>query len=259
MKTISHTYKILPFVIFSLFSFSSKIMKGNEEERVVTYFAKKKKICKARKLTFPKTIVTPTEFSFETKSQQVYSNIDSTGFSMPEFKVFTKALKGFYALKAKKTVEKDIITIIDFSLSSNTKRLWVIDLNNNKVLYHSLVAHGKNTGEEFATSFSNKTDSNKSSLGFYATAETYDGKHGRSLRLDGLENGMNNNARSRGVVVHSADYVSPTFIKNHKRLGRSEGCPALPEELALEIIDVIKDKSCLFMYHPSMRPISQIC
>jgi hypothetical protein len=259
LKTISHTYKILPFVIFSLFSFSSKIMKANEEEIVVTYFAKKKKICKARKLTFPKSSIALTEFSFEAKSQQIYNAIDSTDFALPEFKVFTKALKGFYALKAKGTVEKDIITIIDFSLSSNTKRLWVIDLNTNKILYHSLVAHGRNTGEEFASSFSNKTDSNKSSLGFYATGEIYDGKHGKSLRLDGLENGINNNARSRGVVVHSADYVSPTFIRNHKRLGRSEGCPALPEELALEIIDVIKDKSCLFMYHPSMRPISQIC
>jgi hypothetical protein len=259
MKTISHTYKILPFVIFSLFSFTSKITKLNEKEKIVTYFTSRKKICKTRNLTFPKTNLTTAENSFETKSQQVYINIDSTGFSMPEFKVFTKALKGFYALKANGMVEKDIITIIDFSLSSNTKRLWVIDLNNNKVLYHSLVAHGKNTGEEFASSFSNKVDSNKSSLGFYATGEIYEGKHGTSLRLDGLENGMNNNARSRGVVVHSADYVSPSFIKKHKRLGRSEGCPALPEELALEIIDIIKDKSCLFMYHPSMRPISLIC
>jgi hypothetical protein len=136
-------------------------------------------------------------------------------------------------------------------LSSNSKRLWVIDLATNTILFQSLVAHGRNTGEEFAKSFSNSAQSFKSSLGFYATGEIYSGKHGMSLRLDGLEKGINDNARSRGVVVHGANYVSNSFIKNNKRLGRSQGCPALPEELSKEIINVIKDKSCLFIYHPS--------
>jgi hypothetical protein len=233
-------------------------MTANKEEANVDYFAKKRRICKARKLTFPKSNLTTTKSIFETKSDSIYNGIDSNSFSMPEFKIFTKALKGFYALKANGMVRKNILTMIDFSLSSNTERLWVIDLNNNKVLYQSLVAHGRNTGEEYATSFSNKANSNKSSLGFYATGETYDGKHGKSLRLDGLEKGINDNARPRGVVIHSADYVSPSFIKNHKRLGRSQGCPALPEELSLEIIDIIKDKSCLFIYHSSIGSISEL-
>jgi hypothetical protein len=114
------------------------------------------------------------------------------------------------------------------------------------------VAHGRNSGEEYANSFSNSGDSFKSSLGFYATGEIYIGKHGNSLRLDGLEKGLNDNARSRGVVMHGADYVAENFIKNNQRLGRSLGCPALPIELTDEIINLIKNKSCLYIYHPSL-------
>ena len=136
-------------------------------------------------------------------------------------------------------------------MSSNSKRLWVIDLKNNTILYNSLVAHGKNTGEEFANSFSNASESNKSSLGFYVTGEIYQGKHGMSLRLDGLEKGVNDNARARGVVMHAADYVSQGFVKIHKRLGRSQGCPALPTEFTEKIINKIKDKSCLYIYYPN--------
>jgi hypothetical protein len=115
-----------------------------------------------------------------------------------------------------------------------------------------LVAHGRNTGEEYANSFSNSPQSFKSSIGFYTTGEVYIGKHGVSLRLDGLEKGVNDNARSRGVVMHAADYVSTTFIKNNKRLGRSQGCPAVPINLSRAMIGTIKDKSCLFIYHPKL-------
>lgn len=135
---------------------------------------------------------------------------------MPELKTFSEALKGFYLLKERGVIKKNILTLIDFSLSSNTKRLWVIDLTTNTILYNSLVAHGRNTGEEFATAFSNLNSSFKSSLGFYATGEIYQGKHGASLRLDGLEDGVNDNARERGVVMHGADYVSESFIRDHK-------------------------------------------
>ena len=119
------------------------------------------------------------------------------------------------------------------------------------MLFNTLVAHGRNTGEEFATSFSNQAESFKSSLGFYATGEIYNGKHGMSLKLDGLEKGINDNARERGVVIHAANYVSNSFIKNNKRLGRSLGCPAIPAESLNEIVNTIKNKSCLFIYHPS--------
>ena len=180
-----------------------------------------------------------------------YNELNINSDKKPSFESFSIALEGFYKLKEKGLVTKDILTLIDFSKSSNTKRLWVIDLTTNEVLFNTLVAHGKNTGEEFANYFSNKAESFQSSLGFYATAEVYIGKHGLSLRLDGLQKGLNDKARERAVVVHGADYVSESFIKNHKRLGRSQGCPALPVEMNEKIINVIKGKSCLFIYHPS--------
>lgn len=183
--------------------------------------------------------------------EEVYHNLHSAGFGLPKLESFKVALEGFYKLKAQGLISKNVITLIDFSLSSNTKRLWVIDLDTDNILIHSLVAHGRNTGEEFANSFSNGAESYKSSLGFYVTGEVYNGKHGKSLRLDGLEKGINDNARNRAVVVHGADYVSDSFIQNNKRLGRSLGCPAVPVEITDELIRTIKDKSCLFIYYPS--------
>ncbi|WP_418264858.1 murein L,D-transpeptidase catalytic domain family protein [Flavobacterium faecale] len=186
-----------------------------------------------------------------TNEERVYESLQSSKFDLPKFEIFTKALNGFYLLKEKGLIQKNILTLIDFSLSSNTQRLWVIDLDHNVILFNSLVAHGRNSGDEFAASFSNTPESFKSSLGFYATAEIYTGKHGKSLRLDGLEKGVNDNARERAVVMHGASYVSKSFIANNRRLGRSLGCPAIPVELTNEIIQTIKDKSCLFIYHPS--------
>jgi hypothetical protein len=196
-------------------------------------------------------VVTVIKTTSETNEEVVYNNLNSNQFALPKLKSFTEALKGFYLLKEKGLISKNILTLIDFSMSSNSKRLWVIDLSTNTILYNSLVAHGRNTGNEFATSFSNSAQSFKSSLGFYATGEIYSGKHGKSLRLDGLEKGINSNARDRAVVIHGAEYVSNSFIQNNKRLGRSLGCPALPIKLASEIIQTIKDKSCLFIYYPS--------
>jgi hypothetical protein len=179
-----------------------------------------------------------------------YANLQTNHFELPQIKSFTQALNGFNKLKEKGLIHKNILTLIDFSLSSNLKRLWVIDLDSKTILFQSLVAHGRNTGEEFANSFSNKANSFKSSLGFYATGEVYQGKHGLSLRLDGLEKGINDNARNRGVVMHAAAYVSEIFIKNNIRLGRSQGCNAVPNTISKAMISVIKDKSCLFIYHP---------
>lgn len=184
------------------------------------------------------------------KVEQQFHTIFSDTNNLPSFECFDSALKGFNKLKNKKEIENTLLTIIDFSFSSNKKRLWVIDLAKNTVLYHSLVAHGKNSGEEFATEFSNKQDSYKSSLGFYLTGELYEGKHGKSLKLDGIEEGINDNARNRAIVIHGADYVSQNFINNNGRLGRSLGCPALPVELNSEIIEKIKNKSLIFIYHP---------
>lgn len=223
-------YRLFPLVLFFFSSFTPTITKPSENKIIATVSEKSE---------------------FEMKVENVYSHLDQNNCGLPNMATFSKAMEGFYALKANGKVVKDMITIIDFGMSSNTKRLWIIDLATNKVLYNSLVAHGRNTGDEFANSFSNAAESNKSSLGFYATGELYQGKHGLSLKLDGLEKGMNDNARNRAVVMHGADYVCESFIKANHRLGRSLGCPAIPMGMTKEIVNTIKGKSCLFIYHPS--------
>jgi len=189
--------------------------------------------------------------TIEVKVENIYNNLTTNSFNLPKKETFTKALKGYFELKESGVIKKEILTLVDYTLSSNQNRLWVIDLKNNCILFQSLVAHGRNSGEEFAGKFSNTPESYKSSLGFYVTGETYFGKHGYSLRLDGLDKGINSNARDRAIVVHGADYVSKTFINQNGRLGRSLGCFALPQELKKEVIDIIKDKSCLFAYCPA--------
>lgn len=140
------------------------------------------------------------------------------------------------------------LTIIDFSLPSSEKRLWTIDMVSGAILHHTWVAHGRNSGQLMAKNFSNTNSSYMSSLGFYKTSETYQGKHGYSLRLDGLEKGLNDNARTRAIVIHGADYANPEFIEKTGRLGRSLGCPALPMDQYQEIIDTIKEDGCLYIY-----------
>src|SRR5690606_20192866 len=188
-------YRILPVILFFAMSFSVTDFKTKSPEP-------NKQLIPAEN--------TPT---FEEEVATVYSKLNSNNLALPKLESFSKALEGFYKMKEQGLVSKDILTLIDFSLSSNTKRLWIIDLSTNTVLYNSLVAHGRNTGNEFAKSFSNQAESYKSSLGFYATGEVYHGKHGLSLKLDGLEPGVNSNARNRAVVMHGADYVSESFIK----------------------------------------------
>jgi hypothetical protein len=141
-----------------------------------------------------------------------------------------------------------VITIIDFTQPSDQERLFVIDMVDEKIIYKSFVAHGENSGENYATNFSNNPESHQSSLGYYLTGKSYIGRHGYSLLLDGLEKGINDNARNRAVVIHGAPYVSQRYIDSNGRLGRSFGCPALPEETASEIIDAIQEKSLLFIY-----------
>jgi hypothetical protein len=201
--------------------------------------------------TKTKEVAAVSKSAFEAKAESIYAGLNSNHFSLPKLESFEVALEGFYRLKEEGSIKNDILTLVDFSLPSSTKRMWVIDMTTKTVLFHSLVAHGKNSGEDFANRFSNVSESFKSSLGFFVTGEVYNGKHGKSLKLDGMEKGVNDNARSRSVVVHGADYVSDSFVRSHSRLGRSQGCPAVPVELADDIINAIKDKSCLFIYHPS--------
>jgi hypothetical protein len=163
--------------------------------------------------------------------------------------VFKKALIGYYNLKKTQllSTEKAIITIIDFSKKSSQKRLWIVDLKQNKLLFNTLVAHGQGSGLDMATNFSNIPNSHQSSLGFYVTSETYLGKHGLSMKLEGMDKGFNTNARDRAVVVHGAEYVSQSFVNQTGRLGRSHGCPALPVELTKTIINTIKGQTCMFI------------
>lgn len=166
--------------------------------------------------------------------------------------VFKKALTGYFNLKdsGKLSAKKNILSIVDFTRSSKSKRLWIIDLAAQKLLFNTFVAHGQGSGNDIATNFSDLANSHMSSLGFYVTNETYFGKHGLSLRLDGVDKGFNTNARNRAVVVHGAEYVSQSAINQLGRLGRSHGCPALPTELTKPIIDTIKDKTVLFINGP---------
>lgn len=162
------------------------------------------------------------------------------------FEVFNSAILGYRQINNLR--KKNIVSIIDFSRPSTEKRFFVIDIEKKQLRYECLVAHGKFSGDNYATSFSNKSESLKSSLGFYLTAETFSGDNGYSLRLDGLEKGINDNARAREIVIHGAEYVSEEFIKKYGRLGRSWGCPALPTDISKEIIDAISGGSCLFIY-----------
>jgi hypothetical protein len=231
--TVVYKSVLALILVFSLFAFSGNLMNAHKS------IPKKK-------------IVSVLKSNIDSKIESVYNTLQANQFELPRQECFSEALKGFYALQEKGIVKRSILTLVDFSLSSNIKRLWIIDLSSNLVLFQTLVAHGRNTGEEFANNFSNTPESFKSSLGFYVTGEVYNGKHGVSLKLDGLDKGLNNNARNRAVVLHGADYVSESFIKNHKRLGRSQGCPAVPVECVSEIISMIKGQSCLYIYHPSI-------
>ena len=162
-----------------------------------------------------------------------------------EFNIFRMAMVGLHHIEIPK---KDIITVIDYSQPSTEKRFYLIDLVNKKMLYNTFIAHGVNSGENMATVFSNVPESRISSIGFFVTAETYMGDNGYSLRIDGIEKDINHHARKRDIVIHKADYVSEEFIEQEGRLGRSWGCPALPNEVSQDIIDIIKEGTCIFVY-----------
>ncbi|HLO79876.1 MAG TPA: murein L,D-transpeptidase catalytic domain family protein [Chitinophagaceae bacterium] len=173
-----------------------------------------------------------------------------------QFNVLDMAMKGFSKLRARGLAGADsILTIIDFSKSSKEKRLYVVDLKNQEITYNSVVAHGRNSGQEYARSFSNKPSSNKSSLGFYVTRETYRGSNGYSLKLEGTETGINDMAMARAIVMHGADYANESVINGKGFLGRSLGCPAVPEKINKKIIDKIKEGNVLFVYYPDANYI----
>ncbi|MBV5314333.1 MAG: murein L,D-transpeptidase catalytic domain family protein [Prolixibacteraceae bacterium] len=189
-------------------------------------------------------------------NEDIYSdiNLGNTGLARG---IFDLAVKGLKKLDAEgKLNNSSIVTIADYSQSSTRKRLYVIDLKDRKLLFNTYVAHGRNTGEEYAKSFSNKEGSLKSSLGFYITENPIVGSHtGFALLINGVEKGFNDHAIKRAIIIHAADYATENFIKKHGQLGRSFGCPALPPEMNKPIIEKIKGGTCLFIYNPDNKYI----
>jgi hypothetical protein len=180
------------------------------------------------------------------KSELLFDLLTSKYDQLPSEMALKAAFDGYEKLNG--SLQNQLLTVIDFTMPSTQKRLWIIDPEQGEVLLNTVVAHGRNSGGLMAESFSNRPESYQSSLGFYKTAETYQGKHGYSLRLDGLEKGFNDQARNRAIVIHGADYAREEFAKSVGRLGRSLGCPALPSELSSKAIDLIKNGSLLFIY-----------
>ena len=182
-------------------------------------------------------------------------DLEDSGLSR---QAFQNAFIGYYKLKKRGLLKKtNILTICDFSQSSSNQRMYVIDVRNRRVLYRTYVAHGINSGEEFANSFSNKMESCKSSLGFYITSGTYTGVNGYSLRIDGVDKGFNDNARKRAIVIHGANYVSMRVVHKYGQMGTTFGCPAIPTDMTTQIIPVVKNGSCFFIYYPSKKYLAQ--
>lgn len=181
-------------------------------------------------------------------------NLDSLGLSQ---EAFNYGLQGYANMVSNGEVKKNnLLSIVDFSLPSSKKRLFIIDVVTGKLLFNTFVSHGRNSGREMATEFSNDLNSFKSSLGFFVTGNTYSGQHGYSLRLEGMEAGINDNAFNRSIVMHAANYVNEKIIQMKGYIGRSLGCPAVPLSVHKAIINTIKDGSCLFLYSPDSSYIS---
>ena len=177
----------------------------------------------------------------------LYSEMELEGSF--DFEPFKLAVVGYANLRDGGQLKKlTPLSIIDYTKPSTDKRMVIVDVAGGRLLYNALIAHGKNTGDNYAVNFSNEHETRMSSLGFYATGETYYGKRDYSLRLHGLEKDFNGNALDRGIVLHGAWYATQDFIDKYGRLGRSWGCPALPPDITVEIIDLIKEGSCLFIY-----------
>jgi len=182
-------------------------------------------------------------------------DLQDSGLSQEAFRY---AFTGYYKLKKKGLLRRtNILTICDFSQSSSVERMYVIDVRTRRVLYRTYVAHGINSGEEYANSFSNQLESCKSSLGFYVTTGVYTGVNGLSLRINGVDKGFNDNALRRAIVIHGAGYVSKRILKKYGVMGTTFGCPAIPTEMTTQIIPVVKNGSCFFIYYPSKKYLNQ--
>ncbi len=201
--------------------------------------------------------ITTSPPSFATGSD-INTQVQHLGSKAPQLdkNVLKLALTAYKNASRKGAVKKHVLTVIDYSLPSNKQRMWVFDVNKERLLYNTYVAHGKNSGDNRANHFSNVNSSKESSLGTYITKGTYMGHKGYSLNLQGLDKGFNDNAYSRRVVIHGAWYVEPDFIKKSGRAGLSWGCPAIAQTLAKPVINTIKNGSVIFAYFPDKRFLS---
>ncbi|GAB3967639.1 murein L,D-transpeptidase catalytic domain family protein [Spirosoma terrae] len=199
-----------------------------------------------RKVVAASPVVEPVPAKKTFSRLDVYDQLNLAHSGLQK-NVFEYALRGWQ----KTDTTKSIISIVDLSQPSNKKRLYIVDLVNKKLLFNTYVSHGQNSGDLMATQFSNTNSSFQSSLGFYQTLNTYMGKHGLSLQLKGLEKGFNDNVYNRNIVLHGADYVCEDFIRKNGRLGRSQGCPAVPYADSKNIIELVKGGTCLFVYAPN--------
>ena len=169
-------------------------------------------------------------------------------------KAFEYAWRGYHnLLKTGQLKRTNVLTVCDFTQKSSNKRLYVIDIAHKKLLFNTYVSHGMNSGVEYATSFSNRPNSFKSSLGFFITSKTYLGRNGLSLKVRGIEKGYNDLAAKRHIVLHGADYISPEYLRDNGEMGRSLGCTAMPNAMSPKIIRTIRNGSCLFIYHPTVK------
>ncbi|WP_428400400.1 murein L,D-transpeptidase catalytic domain family protein [Niabella insulamsoli] len=230
--------RLIAFAVLSIVSMSWTL--NNIEKNMID------KNKDAKSMPVAKTGTEEIEFVYDSLA------LDARGLSHDAFEY---AISGFHRLEQEGLLHNDsILTIIDFDQPSYRKRMYIIDVKNYKMLFNTWVAHGKNTGRETAENFSNTNASYKSSLGFYLTDATYHGSKGYSLKLQGLEPGLNTNAMRRAIVIHGASYVSQSFIDAQGYVGRSHGCPAVPTALTRPIIQTIKDGSCLFIYNKRYKP-----
>ena len=200
------------------------------------------------------TLLVPNAIDASASVSFTRADFDSTSIGNIETEVFKMALDAAScAVRTGAVSAPETLTVIDYSKPSSERRLWVFDLKAKELVYEELVAHGQGSGANMATQFSNEPETHRSSIGLFVTGETYTGRNGYSLRLDGLDAGFNDNARARAIVVHGAPYVNTEFAAAHGRLGRSWGCPAVSDAVARSLIDRIKGGGLVFAYYPDQR------
>lgn len=232
--------KIMEFKVsaFSILAHSAELM--NEQQAAAAKAAKRAEM---------RMIIATASSIYEDMS------LEDSGLSRQAFEY---AWTGYYKLKKKGVLHRTgILSICDFSQSSSNQRMYVIDVRSRRLLYRTYVAHGINSGDEFASSFSNRLESCKSSLGFYVTRHTYNGMNGLSLRIEGVDKGFNDNAGKRNIVIHGASYVSQRILQKYGVMGTTFGCPAIPDDMSSQIIPVVKNGSCFFIYYPSKKYLAQ--